>query len=366
MISHILDVAVLTDEWISENPGWSESEVVEGEGGEHAGVSHSDVDDVVDWLDRVDVSSNGDVESSDVFGAWDIVGVVVGVVSGSESLSESSNNSLWSSEERGSGVGDNLVVLGVSVASELERGSNELPVGGRGQWLIGNNRSAVCSVNGSVGEDTSSNIVGGSLVLKPDGEKVSIEKSLVHGVDEWWDYMVDGEGGEGKSEDSFSGVILEVRRDMGGDSKSGLWHGKLLIGLSSESNSILSQVSLSVSGSVLDGPGLSVLDVGAGFGGVEFGLSFAGAIARWSWNPEVSRSGVQHNQELLSWRSDGDVSEVLKISEVVDVLWDVGVDGWVGVTEGGLVLNVGSPLATSHHLNLWRFTVDELVLDDSC
>lgn len=110
-----MDVTVLADEWISKNPGWSESKVVEGEGGEDAGVSHSDVNDVVDWLDGVGVSSDGDVKGSFAGGAWKVIRVIVAVVSGSKSRSESSYNSLWSSEERGSGVRDDLVFLDVGV-----------------------------------------------------------------------------------------------------------------------------------------------------------------------------------------------------------------------------------------------------------
>lgn len=95
-------------------------------------------------------------------------------------------------------------------------------------------------------------------MLKPDGEDWLIKESLVDGIDEWWDDMVDGEGGESKSEDSFGGVTLEIRRDMSGDSESGGWDWKLLLSGGSEGDGVLSQESLGVSGSVLDGPLLSV------------------------------------------------------------------------------------------------------------
>lgn len=127
--------------------------------------------------------------------------------SGSESLSKSSNNGLWSSDEGGSGVGDDLVLLGDRVGSKGESVGDKLEVGGRGEWLVGNDWSAVGGVEASVGEDSSSDVVGGSLVLKPDGEDWLIDQVLVDGVDEWWDDMVDGEGGEGKSKDSLSGVL---------------------------------------------------------------------------------------------------------------------------------------------------------------
>lgn len=75
-----MDVAVLADERVSEDPGWSEAKVVEGEGGKDAGVSHVDVDDVVDRVDRVSVSSDDHVQWSLGGGAWHVVRIVIGVV----------------------------------------------------------------------------------------------------------------------------------------------------------------------------------------------------------------------------------------------------------------------------------------------
>lgn len=141
---------------------------------------------------------------------------------------------MWSSEEGSSGVGDNLDSLGVGVRSELESGGLELEVSSRGEWLVGDKGSAVGGVDGSVGEDSSSDVVQGSSVLKPDGEEWLIEKVLADGVEEWWDNVVDGEGGEGESEDSVGGIVLEVSRDLAGNSEGGGWNGELGLSLGSE------------------------------------------------------------------------------------------------------------------------------------
>ncbi|KAF1752248.1 hypothetical protein GCK72_018802 [Caenorhabditis remanei] len=178
---------VLTDEWISKNPGWSETSEIEWEGSEEA-LTVSGINDVVDWLNGVNVGSNGDVKGSWGRGAINEVDLIEVIISCSGGLGETSNNSLWSSEERGSGVRDNIDGLGVR----------------------------------------------GSSVLKPDGEEWLIENSLIDGVDEWWDNSVDGEGGEGKSENSVGGVILEVSGDLAGDTEGGGWDGQLRLSLGSE------------------------------------------------------------------------------------------------------------------------------------
>lgn len=255
-------------------------------------MSVSSVNDVVDGLDGVSVGSNCDVEGSWGSGTVNEVDSLEIIIGGSGGLGESINNSLWSSEERGSSVGDNFNGLGVRVRSELESGGLELIISGRGKWLISNEWSAVGGVDGSVGEDSSSDIVGGTSVLKPDGEEWLVEKSLVNGVDEWWDDVVDGEGGECKSKDSVGGVVLEVSGDLAGDSEGGGWDGELRVSLGSESNGILSEDSGGVSRSVLDGPGLSVLHESAGGGRIELALGLAVGLASWSWDPEVGGSSI--------------------------------------------------------------------------
>ena len=100
--------------------------------------------------------------------------------------------------------------------------------------MVSNDISAVGGVKGSISEDSSSDVVKGSSVLKPDREEWLIENSLIDGVDEWWDNSVDGEGGEGKSENSVGGVILEVSGDLAGNSEGGGWDGQLRFSLGSE------------------------------------------------------------------------------------------------------------------------------------
>ena len=80
LLSNVVDVTVLADEWISENPWWSESKVIEGKGSEDAGVSHSNVDDVVYWFNGIDIASDGDIKSSFSGGTWKIVGLIITVV----------------------------------------------------------------------------------------------------------------------------------------------------------------------------------------------------------------------------------------------------------------------------------------------
>lgn len=106
---------------------------------------------------------------------------------------------------------------------------------------------------------------------------------------------------------------------MGGNSEGSLGNRELLSSLGTETNGVLSEDTLSISGSVLDAPGLSVGLEGGGLGGGEDVVSFAGAVAVRSGNPKVGGSSIQDNNEGLFRGSDGDVSDVLVVSVVEDL-----------------------------------------------
>lgn len=206
LVSEVVDVAVLTDEGISQNPGRSEASGSEGEDGQKA-LGGGLVDDHVDVLDGVGLSSNDYVEDWDGGSAGNVVSFFTSVPGGSSGLSDSVSDGLDSSDEGSSGVRDGRVGLGVGVCSQAESVNLELVVGGRAEGLVGDDGSAVGGVNGSVGEDTSSSSVQLTSVLQPDAEQGLVQESLVESVDEWWDNVVNSQGLESESEDSVSGVL---------------------------------------------------------------------------------------------------------------------------------------------------------------
>lgn len=76
LVSKIVDVTVLTDEGVSQNPGRSEASAVEGEDSHEALVfAGSIINNVVDGLDRVGLSSNNNVQGSRVGLAVNSVGL---------------------------------------------------------------------------------------------------------------------------------------------------------------------------------------------------------------------------------------------------------------------------------------------------
>ncbi|GMR57386.1 hypothetical protein PMAYCL1PPCAC_27582, partial [Pristionchus mayeri] len=103
------------------------------------------------------------------------------------------------------------------------------------------------------------------------------------------------------------------------------------------------------SGSVGDRESLAYENVGGGLGGGELvllragirGSSGAGAV----WNPEVGRSGVEDDLECLSGCSDGDVSDVLGVIVIVNLLGESGGERGSGSPADILGSQVLFPLA---------------------
>ena len=204
---------------------------------------------------------------------------------------------------------------------------------------------------------TSGNVVNISALLEVDGEQRLVEKTLVVGVDQRRDDIVDGEGSEGKTEDTINGILGEEGSDGSGLSEGGLGDNKLVTSGISESNGILSEESRGTSGTILDAPLLSVLDVGGGLAAVELSLavtgSLGGNVGRLEdgallaaaaasvftevlapvritaerivvavassrstgsvGDPQVGRSSIQDDEEGLVRGSDGDVTDVFDV-----------------------------------------------------
>ena len=142
--------------------------------------------------------------------------------------------------------------------------------------------------------------------------------TLLHSVNERRSDTIDSERGESKSEDPVSGIGLEIIGHLVGNTEGGLGDNELILSNTSETDSVLPEDSSGISGSVLNGEGLSVLHEGRRLGRVESGMRLAdsGRSAGRSGNPEVSRSGVENDDKGLVRSSDGDISDVFEVSVV--------------------------------------------------
>ncbi|GMT22028.1 hypothetical protein PFISCL1PPCAC_13325, partial [Pristionchus fissidentatus] len=87
---------------------------------------------------------------------------------------------------------------------------------------------------------------------------------LVDGLDEGRLDVVYGERLVGETEDAVDGLVSEERGEVGSLSEGASGHGQRIGADISESDGVLALKSLGGSGSVRDGPLLSILQVGGG------------------------------------------------------------------------------------------------------
>ena len=148
-----VNITVLADPWVSENPGRSVSTEVEWEEGEFT-LSLAGVDDDLLGSDGVGLSSDGDRNTVELGVTVNEVSSVLVVISGSDGLGESVSNVLRSSDEGSTSVGDDIPSSARGVRADSDLVHLELEVGGRREGLVGNNVTTVLGVQTTVGVDS--------------------------------------------------------------------------------------------------------------------------------------------------------------------------------------------------------------------
>jgi len=130
LLSEVVDVAILTDEGVSEDPSWSETSEVEGEERPFA-LTVSSINDPVHWLNVVLVSSNGDGDRSWIGIAIDEIGFILIIICSANGLGKLVNGRLGSSDEACASVRDDIGGLIAAVRSRGDGVHTELEVRGR-------------------------------------------------------------------------------------------------------------------------------------------------------------------------------------------------------------------------------------------
>lgn len=309
-------------------------------------VGKSEVEDVLNGGDVVGLSSDGpDKIGSGLLGsAGNLVELILTVECSSGLLDNGLVDGGGGSDPGGTGVGDDLVLLLLRVGSNGESVDGELPVGLSGQGNVVDAGVAVDVVESSVGDlSEDSGLSGLEVTVEPDGEErgIQLREDVLHGGND----LVDGKSGPSETEDSVHGLLSEDGGQVGGDSEFLGGDGQ-----SSESNGILSQVTVAGSRSVLDGEGTGLSLVGGGSGGVELVLGVSrvggsvagGGLASGIDDPQVGGSSIQNKGDSLGRSSDGDVSEVEVIEVVDEGLGSGGEDLSAGLEESLQVLGIGS------------------------
>ncbi|TKR70596.1 hypothetical protein L596_022601 [Steinernema carpocapsae] len=275
LLSDVVNVTELTNPGVSKDPGRSESPAVLS--------GHAKLALVVTIRHDIIVSLDGELVASD--GENDVSASRAGNTVAAESVECGSNgvgdfvdDVARSDDERGACIGDHVPSLAAGVTSGGGGVHAELPVGGRGErhvfQVLG---AAVGVIEASVGVETSASVGNVSLLLHPHGKDGLVKESLVDGVDEGRDDVVNSEALEAETQDAVKGGTSKERGDGGGLSEGGLGHAELIGVVISEANGVHSKESISGSGSVGNAPLLAVLLVSRRLGRVELVLASAGA-----------------------------------------------------------------------------------------
>ena len=246
--TNVVNVAVGSDEGVTEDPGRAESATVHGEGSDDTlSVSELKIEDVFDLRDVVFLSTDGEDHIGKTgLGAGDGVDSVDVIVLGTGGLDHAVDVSLRGSEPGCAGVGDDLDLLGVVVGSHGECGDGELPVGEGAQGNVVGGSGAVLGVKSTIGDLTSISTGGeGGLTIEPDGEEGLVE--LGDGVLHGWDDIVNSKIWPAKTEDTIDWLVTEdvsdgfsKTEDLGFDFNA------------SEVEGVAGEVSVAGSGTVLD------------------------------------------------------------------------------------------------------------------
>ncbi|GMT05763.1 hypothetical protein PENTCL1PPCAC_27937, partial [Pristionchus entomophagus] len=333
LVAVVEDRVELADEDVTEDPEGTcgRRDVHAHESGDALG------DSGVGHLEDIVLALKHEVLSSEVEGDIGEVGDVVATDHELAGLAEFASSDCvvdlvhdvgGSGEERSAGVDDGGDgSLGVGDSAHLHLSQVDPPVVLCGERLPCDLSHIVSGISSTEGH-LSSVLVGEASVqisVEPEGEDglgavILVGPDLVHGLRE----TINGDRVPSHSEDSV---------ESGGDeSESGLGHGaseslgfvravaRLVV---AELDDVIDDVSGHGSGSILDREGDVGFGVGAGFGAIVLVVGEAGDVgggAALARHPQVGGAGIEESLELLSGRSDGDVTVVLSLQKVGETL----------------------------------------------
>ena len=117
-----------------------------------------------------------------------------------------------------------------------------------------------------------------SGILEVYGEERLVEKTLVDGVDQRRDNVVDSESSEAETEDTIVERADERIIDISGLSEHCFRNHKLVSSLVSQSDGVLSEESRNISVTLLNSPWLTNRDIGGGLRAVEQPIGTVGVF----------------------------------------------------------------------------------------
>lgn len=231
---------------------------------------------------RANVKSSADLSGSDsgfkvgddleAFGFDELV-AFASEDSGSSDLSvDLFNNGRRTNQERSSRVSDSFAFGAIHGVSNGIRVDLEFPVSLRGDRGIGEGTSVVVWISTTQNELTTLAWASVHITVKPECKDCLIDEALGHEVVPNWGYMVNGDGVEGKSEDTIKSSSNESDSRFCGDFSKVLSFDHN----STNSDLIVTDEALGSSRTILNGKGSTVGLVGTGVGRIIFGVKITG------------------------------------------------------------------------------------------
>jgi len=335
LVAHIVDVAVLTNKAIAQDPFGSQEAGERLESDEATRIFLTEDIDVVLVRDRVVFAVDGEDDIGQTLGGGTIddVDAFLLVQLATELLGDLLDLSAGTGDQRGASVRDGLRALGIGcfdneliafagAVTNTNTVQKKFVISGMAQRNPVDLGRAVLRIVIAQRDLTTGRIVGVGLG-HPDGEQRLRQQFLVdHGLD-WRFHLIDGQRLEGQAQNTVHRLIGEEGSQFGGNTES-VVHAQV-----AQANFVFTDVSRARASSVFNGERLAIIFEGAGLRGVELVLASArvldvgsrsiaivAGLATEGGHPQVGTASVHNDGELLGRCTDGDVRHIDDIVEV--------------------------------------------------
>merc|ERR1719167_955352 len=333
LVADVVLAVVAAEEDVTQDPEAAGGLDAHEAGQAHGLVALLDLENVVLALQGVVLAAEGEVDDGQV---GDLVAVDhalagQGVDLGADGLVDGRDVGGGAGDEAGAGVHHGLAPAGAhsgTLSWATGHGNAvhlDLPVAEPGQCDVAHLSSEEFIVSSSQNQLAAVGVIG--IPVEPESEDGCVHLLLHnHRVEHSWD-SVDGDGVPSHAQDSV---------ELGGDEGysgllDGLGEALVFNADAGHAHSVDGDESLHGAGAVLDGEVAAVLGVRRRLGRVVLVVALAGDVepsAGGGGNPQVAGAGVEDDGELLAGGSDLNLSIVLGIHVVDEVLlWDLDVSG---------------------------------------
>ena len=301
---------VVLDERVTQNQSLSETgwELQTHDTDEALSLAeHGHFQNVHVWRQRIVLSVDHNVEG---WQSWDLG--AVDLLNSSDGSQNWGNDSLGTDDGGGASVNDTVGLAVHLKVSDLDFVKLDQPVGFLLQVVVGEVAGEVVRVDAA--EDESRAVLLGTFLSQVEGEGLVGDEALAdHLVEDSWD-VVHGDGAPGHTQDTVEVSDTEVEGQVSHFAEDEVSHSE-----SSDLDLVVGQETGDGARAVLDLEFSAVGLVRGGLGAVVLVVWEASEdLALLGWDPEVGRTGVEDDGELLVVGTEGDRSVVLGVLEVDD------------------------------------------------